>query len=441
MKRNRGISAGTVLMLALTVLTLGGFFAVAGRLGGSGMDLTQERMSALRLETAEQADPGEVRLSDETQGTAAARNAGEAQPAGSRTAPADEDATESGGPAELVLTFGGTVAAEENIRKSAYSSDSQKYDFSLVMNLLRDVFQGDGSAVFLENLLMENTKVSATVVPAEAADMLSEAGVTMAAAGFSKVWDKEFAGVLATRQALMNRGVKPLGIHEAETDEPWAMVRSGDLSVAVISFTDMLSASAKKAMAKQGLEYAVAEADSAKISESIQAARAQGAQAVIVLLNWGKAGGKSPEKAQKALAWQIAEAGADLIIGAGSRVPQAPEWLSVTGTDGSTRKVLCAYSLGTLISDNRKQINRLSSYVLKVTFRQEAGGAAISDLAYVPTYLWRYRQDGVYYYRCLAANRTPPDGMDSDQQQNMAKAAEQIAETLKDSSIRVLPQP
>ena len=103
---------------------------------------------------------------------------------------------------------------------------------------------------------------------------------------------------------------------------------SGDLSVAVISFTDMLSASAQKAMAKQGLEYAVAEADSAKISESIQAARSQGAQAVVVLLNWGKAGGKSPEKAQKALAWQIAEAGADLIIGAGSRVPQAPEWLS-----------------------------------------------------------------------------------------------------------------
>ncbi len=194
-------------------------------------------------------------------------------------------------------------------------------------------------------------------------------------------------------------------------------------------------------MVKKDAGFAVSEADAAEIARDLQDAREAGAQAVVVMLNWGKVGGKTPEKSQKALAWQIAESGADLIIGAGSRVPQAPEWLSVTDGDGKIRKVLCCYSLGTLISDNRKAINRMSSYVVRATFRQEADGIGIAELSYVPTYLWRYRQDGVYYYRCLPANRTPPDGMDSDQQQNMARAAEQVAETLKDSGIRILEQP
>ena len=104
--------------------------------------------------------------------------------------------------------------------------------------------------------------------------------------------------------------------------------------------------------------------------------------------------------------------------------------------------MLCVYSLGTLVSDNRKQVNRMSGCLLRVSIEADREkGTVISDLAYIPTYLWRYRQDGAYYYRCLAANQTPPDGMDSDQQKYMARAAETIAETLKDSGIRVVEQP
>ena len=438
MRHNRGISFGTLVMLAVTVLALGGFFVVAGKLSGSGIDLTHERISALKLDTGEREEAGEILLTDEKRGGSG--NPGTAPGSSGRTASAETENPNPAGSRGMTLTFGGTVAIEENIRKSAYSSDSRKYDFSLVMNLLQPVFQGDGGAVFLENLLMENTKVSNTVAPAEAAEMLDEAHVTVAAAGFSKAWEKEMTGITATRQALSRYGVTPAGIRGAESDEARVMIRKDEMCVALMEYTGNLGSSTRKAMEKKDAGYAIPEADADRIAADIQEARSQGAQAVVVMLNWGKVGAKSPEKTQRALAWQIAEAGADLIIGAGSRIPQAPEWLTVTGSDGKSRQVLCAYSLGTLISDNRKQINRMSSYALKVTFQEADSGVRISDLAYVPTYLWRYRQDGVYYYRCLAANRTPPDGMDSDQQQNMARAAEQIAETLKDSGIRVVEQ-
>ena len=425
-------------MLTLTVLTLVGFVVVQSRLSGSGADLGRLQISAIQMEQAPAAEPEEILISGDSgqTGRTAATQTERQSGNGSQTAESET------GPSRMTLTFGGTVAIEDNVRKSCYSSDSRKYDFSLVMNLLRTHFQGDGSVVFLENLLIDNTKVNDTVAPASAAEMLSEGGVTMAAAGFGKAFEQELSGIASTRRALTAEGVMPLGLREAETDDAGTMVEKDGIRTALLSYTGMMSSSARKSMEKKGVSFAVAEADPQQIAEEIQEARSRGAQTVIVLMNWGKAGGKNPDKNQKALARQIAEAGADLIIGAGSRMPQAPEWISVTGGDGNSRQVLCVYSLGTLVSDNRKQVNRMSGCLLRVSIEADREkGTVISDLAYIPTYLWRYRQDGAYYYRCLAANQTPPDGMDSDQQKYMARAAETIAETLKDSGIRVVEQP
>lgn len=439
-KQIRGISAGTVVMLAVTVLSVIGFALVMNRLSGKGADLSRLQMSALKLGTEAVPDTGDILIvSADTQEmrTDSAEN----------TAPAGmpADAAEEAGTAarnSLTLTFGGTVAVESAIRKSCYAADSKKYDFSLLLNLMRDEFRGEGTTVFLENLLTDNAKMTDTVIPANAAEMLSEAGINLAAAGFAKAFDQGLDGLQATRQALSGYGVRTLGIRP-EAENPAAVtLRQGNLAVTLLQYTGTVPASVRKTMAKKDAAEAIPEADADRIAADIRQAREAGADAVAVLLNWGKTGGKNPEKAQKALAWKIAEAGADLIIGAGSRIPQTPEWMAVTGSDGQTRQVLCVYSLGTLISDNRKAINRMSSYLLRVTFRKDGGVMnAAENLQYIPTYVWRYKQDGVYYYRCLAANRTPPDGMDSEQQKNMAKAAETIADVLEGSGIRIAEQP
>lgn len=439
-KQIRGISAGTVIMLAVTVLSVIGFALVMNRLSGKGADLNRLQMSALKLGTASVPDTEDILIvsadTPEMNADSPENTASSGQPASA----AEESGT--AGRNSLTLTFGGTVAVESAIRKSCYAADSKKYDFSLLLNLMANEFRGEGTVVFLENLLTDNAKMTDTVIPANAAEMLSEAGVNLAAAGFAKAFDQGSDGLKATRQALSGYGVRTLGIRPEAENTAAVTLRQGNLAVTLLQYTGTVPASVRKTMAKKDASEAIPEADADRIAADIRQARESGADAVAVLLNWGKTGGKSPEKAQKALAWKIAEAGADLIIGAGSRIPQTPEWMAVTGSDGQTRQVLCVYSLGTLISDNRKAINRMSSYMLRVTFRKNGGmPAAAEELQYIPTYVWRYRQDGVYYYRCLAANRTPPDGMDSEQQKNMAKAAETIADVLEGSGIRIAEQP
>ena len=65
MKQNRGITFGTVFMLAVTALALGGFFVVAGKLGGAGIDLTHARIHTVALGTGETETPGEIRIGNE----------------------------------------------------------------------------------------------------------------------------------------------------------------------------------------------------------------------------------------------------------------------------------------------------------------------------------------------------------------------------------------
>lgn len=152
---------------------------------------------------------------------------------------------------------------------------------------------------------------------------------------------------------------------------------------------------------------------------------------MIVLLNWGKTG-KDPDRAQKELAEGIAMAGADLIVGNGSHVPQKAEY--ITGRNG--KNILCVWSLGSLLCGDRANIKRISGYLLHLTVQSDGqGGAEILHPEYTPVYTWKYKQDGRYYYHCIASNSNNPDGMDSEQRKNMAKSLETVTDVLLGSPV------
>ena len=78
----------------------------------------------------------------------------------------------------------------------------------------------------------------------------------------------------------------------------------------------------------------------------------------------------------------------------------------------------------------------MSGYLLHVTVRSnEQGGVLILNPEYTPVYTWKYKQDGRFYYRCIAADSETPDGMDNEQSKSKAKAAETVAAVLKDTPL------
>ena len=421
-RKRKGLSLGTKIMLMMSAVTLGVSILVFLRLGtGNPADLSRLNLQAINLQESRE-------LTDRSAETEKKDNSsGKNVPAVSnhpeQTLP-PTDGTES----LLTLTFGGTLAIEENVRKSGYSADSKKYDFTDIIAPLVPEMESDLTGVFLENLVMDEVKVSSVVIPSAGADMLKYAGVQACFSGFSRAFDKEEKGIRTTIENLRDRGIMSFGLQETEGERAYIIRDIRGIRVAMMQYTANVPSKTRKTMEKKGISWMIPNADTELIGQDISKARKEGAQIIIVLMNWGKTGTRNPDKTQMSLAQQIADLGADVMIGAGSRIPQKAEYLvSQTG-----RKMLCVYSLGTLLSDNRSAPNRMGGYLVKLTFhRQEDGTLGLKKTAYVPTYVWRYRQDGKYEYRILPADRPTPDGMESEQARQMQKTMDSIQEVLE----------
>ena len=390
--KRKGLSLGTKIMLMMSAVTVGVSILVFLRLStGNSADLSQQNHLTINLQENREKNERSVETSKKKDSSRTNAPAASNHP--EQTAPPEEK-TES----LVTLTFGGTLAIEENVRKSGYSADSKKYDFTDIIAPLVSEMESDMTGVFLENLMMDENKVSSVVIPSAGADMLKYAGVQACFCGFGKAWDKEEKGIRSTIENLRNRGIMSIGLQETESERPFMIRDIRGIRVAMMQYTANLPSKTRKAMEKKSISWMIPDAEPELIGRDISKARKEGAQIVIVLMNWGKTGTRNPDKTQMLLAQQIADLGADVLIGTGSRVPQKAEYI----VSGTGRKMLCVFSLGTLLSDNRNAPNRMGGYLVKLSFeRQEDGTLRLTKTAYVPTYVWRYRQDGKYQYRIL----------------------------------------
>ena len=418
------LSAGTRCMLVLTAVVLAGSAMVLGKLSsGAKVDLSKLSMNVLDL----QEDP-----SRDTETAEAKQETAAQAPKKSENAAAAQAASEPRRDASFTLTAGGSISLSGEVRKNSKSTDAKVADYADIMMLLAPQIRSDVNAVFLENILSDRHKASDSVAPGQAAALLTEAGFNMAACGFSQAYSGGRDGVEATLISLDSSGITALGIRYADYSGTPEVRTVNGVKAAFLQYTGTIPAKTRKTMEKDGTAGMVPETDPDRIAQDIDIARRQGAEAVIVLLSWGKTGGTAPDKNQRELAEKIAESGADLIIGCGSHIPQTAEYLP--GAAG--KSVLCVWSLGTLLSGDRSNIRRISGYLLHVTVRSDGqGGVTVLNPEYTPVYTWKYKQDGRFYYRCIASGSEAPDGMDSEQRKMMAKSAETVETVLKDAPL------
>ncbi len=430
----RKISAGTYIMLIMTLLIVIGSTMVMFRLfSGNSFDLNRPRKEQNSLSGKAGSAGAESASSFGSDGSESKRERSSqiyyTSDEGNGSAPVN-----AGG--RFSLSIAGTAAMEGDIRKSGYISEVKKYDLSDTMLLLKNELQSDINIVFFENLLMDNGKPTDIVAPSAAADMLRDAGFNMAACGFHGAWNQKETGISETRKHLQDAGIAPVGIYNPGEPDPIQVINYGGIPTVILQYTDTISQKDRKNKSNANLAAAVPAANPDEIAADIETARIKGADLVIILMNWGTRGNKEPNRNQRILAQEIADAGADIIIGSGSRIPQTAEYLTARRKDGSEANVLCVWSLGVTLSKDRSSAAKLAGYLFTAEFVMDSSREVrISETSFTPLYTWRYVQEKRESYRCVAANRTPPGGMDIKQQNSMNKAADYTRETLKDSPL------
>lgn len=440
----RGISLGTIVMLSLTLIVLIGFGRILPRLMGSANIRFEDRamLSSVNLnDSLPTLSVVDIPITNATEVPSLT-----ADPTQAVITAAPEATAAPVSPTPVVggtvnLTFGGSINLDDLTRKSGYYPDSEKYDYTDNLSLIAQELDSDYTLVTLETITDPSGNVRAVPnAPDVVMDMLSTANVDMAALGYNRAFERGLSGLQSTVEQAQARGLETLGAYASQEDAArLRMVTIDNVRVAYLHYTNTLHSTSRKKLNAAGASYALPTAaidgGADEIAADIASARAQGANVVVVSLNWSGTESVNPNSSKlRSFMQALADAGADVIVGAGTKAVKEVSWIMGAREDGTTRQTLCAWSLGSLLNGGRNDGN-VTGMLLHLKLSYTGNGVSFERVSYTPTYIWRFKEGSYYRYRVVASDLPAPDGMESAQADNAARAFENLKKIIGDSPI------
>lgn len=220
--------------------------------------------------------------------------------------------------------------------------------------------------------------------PTQVGDAIAAAGFNVVLHATNHAADQGIDGITYCAQFWKQYpDVLMTGISGQEGEEEIPLIQVGDITFAILNYTygpnlETLDSSLRGHLnmlcdydEKTGaIDFTTLHP---QVLQEIRAAK-QIADVVCVFPHWGTEYRTQPSSVQRDFARQMAEEGADLIIGTHPHVPQPVEWLET----GDGRRTLCYYSLGNYVSTQKQTICMLEEMAW-VTFHVTEEGIRIDD--------------------------------------------------------------
>ena len=272
------------------------------------------------------------------------------------------------------------------------------YDFTSFFDDIRPtVQQYDLACINQETILVKDRNLIESYPvfgsPIEVADALADAGFNVVTFASNHCYDKKETGITDTLSYFHETypEITTLGIHDTEADAAAIpIVEKNGIRIAMLNFTYGLNNSMPE---KRWMVDTLSSRET--VCGRIEQAK-QEADFVIVFPHWGTEDTFSPDNDQLTWAQEMADAGADLIIGGHTHTLQPVELL--TAADG--RDVPVYYSLGNFLSHQKEKMNLLGG-MASVTIVKDADGTHVSEYDLQPTVnvILRNANTGWYTYR------------------------------------------
>ena len=431
-RARRRISLGTVVMLLLTIVVLGGFCALLPRLTG----VTDVRTNAAELAVAIDQSLSQLAASGVSL-VGPTPQASVLPPSELATATPTAAAPTAQPEQRFTLCAAGSIQINSNVQKAL--TDDGTYRFDILFDDLAGDLVADLSIATLENNVIPSAKLSDSNIPVDVLAPLRATGVNALCLGYYGALNGGVAGLMETQQAVTAAGMTPYGVYasQQERDSLTVMDVNG-ISVALLSYQNELTSSGKRQTTDEEQAFVIASQQLPVIADDIAKVRQAGAKVVVVSLCWGKEGATAPTSTQTELAQGIADAGADIILGTHSGTLQTVEILTANRGDGRYHPVLCAYSLGNLFTYDREKRSTLASILLRsdVVYDPATDCVAFDNLSYTPTYSWRGKEDGVTRYRTLLNDgQTYPDYVDDTQRGVMERCLTLVNDVMEGTPV------
>lgn len=431
-RSKRGVSLGTVVMLLLTIVVLGGFCVLLPRLTG----VTDVRTNAAELAVAIDQSLSQIAASGVSL-VGPTPQASVLPPSSLATATPTPAAPTTPPEQRFTLCAAGSIQINSNVQKAL--TDDGTYRFEILFDDLEGDLAADLSIATLENNVIGSAKLSDSNIPADMLTPLRATGVNALCLGYYGALNGGISGLVETQQAVSTAGMTPYGVYASQQQrDSLTLMDVNGISVALLSYQNELTSSGKRQTTDEEQAFAIASQQLPVITEEIAKARQAGAKVVVVSLCWGKEGATAPTSTQTELAQGIADAGADIILGTHSGTLQTVEILTANRGDGKYHPVLCAYSLGNLFTYDREKRSTLASILLRsdVVYDPATGCVAFDNLTYTPTYSWRGKEGGVTRYRTLLNDgQTYPDYVDDTQKGVMERCLTLVTDVMEGTPV------
>ena len=224
--------------------------------------------------------------------------------------------------------------------------------------------------------------------PEQLLSALADAGVDVLTTGNSHIFDYGWIGVERTNKKIKEAGMSTTGTYLSEQDyyEPLIIDVKG-VNIAILSFTDTTNGNESK-IGIDRLDYCIKYIKKSRIRDNIKLARKKGADIVIVSLHWGEEYKRQASTEMSDIAQYVLEQGADIILGTKPHMIQRVTKKSIKAADGIMREIICAYSLGNFISNQRAPYKD-SGMILNISYQKNntTGEITMTGTNYVPTWV------------------------------------------------------
>jgi len=391
------MSLGTVLLLALTVLTL---VATAWLLPRFMRGTTDAHINAQSLfgnlaPSIQEPDTRQPIVDEEHAAVLSAE------------ATMDPVAAPTPSPIRMLsVMVAGSVTVPRNVRQSGFDRDTGAFTYDAIFTEV----QGLLSVADLTICTVESTFTGQDYgdynAPNAMLDALKSAGFNLISLGNERALDSGIEGLRTTMTVMESKGFSITGaVHHREDVGAVRLIQVDGIQVAVLAYSYGISREGQRRTREED-RFAIPLLDPNVIRNDIANARKAGADVVIVMPHWGTRNSTKVTPEQKALGEQLVAMGADLVVGAHPNVVQRVDRVQTEGPMGRPHEAIVAYSLGSLLSDSR-DLAGASSMLMHFDFQVDTAAktAKLVRYGYVPIWLQRDRvSSGHYAYSVLRAD-------------------------------------
>lgn len=283
-------------------------------------------------------------------------------------------------PAELTVLMVGDVLMHPSVVETGEHADGTRSYDHLFANVADEVAAADIAMVGQETILAGSvlgvSGYPAFCSPEEVGDAEVAAGFDVALSASNHACDMGQAGIDAACAFWRDSHPDVVAAGIADSEDAFEVVpvleRQGH-KIAVLNYAAMMN----------GIPlpepWSVRMLSEEQIAADVEAARAEGAEAIVACPHWGTEYLEGPDDDQRHWAQVLADAGADVIIGGHPHVLQPFE--TVTSADGRTVPVF--WSVGNFVS-GQQRMDTMVGGMARATLSFEGGTCHVSSCSLAP---------------------------------------------------------